>query len=51
LPAAGSAGTLRIVDDEAVTIVMTLLADIRTDVRKIREEVVDDDGEEEEEDR
>ncbi len=36
--------------DEAVTIVMTLLADIRVDVRRIQEELVSDDGEEEEED-
>jgi hypothetical protein len=38
------------VDEEAVKIVMTTLADIREDVRRIRKELVDDDGEEEEED-
>jgi hypothetical protein len=38
------------VDKEAVTIVMTILADIREDVKRIRRELVDDDGEEEEED-
>jgi hypothetical protein len=37
------------VDEEAVRIVMTILADIREDVKRIRREVVDD-GEEEEED-
>jgi hypothetical protein len=35
------------VDKEAVTIVMTILADIREDVKRIRRELVDDDGEEE----
>jgi hypothetical protein len=38
------------VDDEDVTIVMTILGDIREDVRRIREELVEDDGQEEEED-
>jgi hypothetical protein len=37
-------------DDEAVDIIMMTLADIRADVRKIRKEIVDDDGGEEEED-
>ena len=36
-------------DDEAVEIVMTILADIRADVIKIRREIVEDNGEEEEE--
>jgi hypothetical protein len=38
------------VDDEAVEIVMTILADIRAAVILIRREIVEDDGEEEEED-
>jgi hypothetical protein len=38
------------VDAEVETIVMTILADIREDVSRIRKELVDDDGEEEEED-
>jgi hypothetical protein len=38
------------VDEEQVTIALTILADIRADIRRIREELVDDDGEEEEED-
>ena len=33
-----------------MTLVMTILADIRADVSRIRKELVDDDGEEEEED-
>jgi hypothetical protein len=37
------------VDDEAVKIVMTILADIRAEVIRIRRELVEDDGEEEEE--
>ena len=37
-------------DGEVEKIVMTILADIREDVRRIREELVEDDGEEEEED-
>lgn len=37
-------------DEEIQRIVMTILADIREDVRMIREELVEDDGEEEEED-
>ena len=37
-------------DEEVAKIVMTTLADIRSDVRKIRKEIVDNDGEEEEED-
>ena len=36
-------------DDGDATIVMTILADIREDVRRIREEPVEDDGQEEEE--
>jgi len=39
-----------LVDEEIQRIVMTILADIREDVRMIREELVEDDGEEEEED-
>jgi hypothetical protein len=38
------------VDEEATKIIMTTLADIREDVRRIREEIVEDDGEEEAED-
>ena len=34
-------------DDEALDIIMTTLADIRADVREIRKEIVNDDGEEE----
>jgi hypothetical protein len=38
-------------DEQAVArIVMTILADIREDVRAIRRELVDDDGEEEADD-
>jgi len=37
------------VDDEAVNIIMTTLADIRAGVRLIRQEIVDDGEEEEEE--
>jgi hypothetical protein len=37
-------------DDRDVTIALTILADIREDVRRIRKELVEDDGEEEEED-
>jgi hypothetical protein len=37
-------------DDEVAQIIMTTLADVRADVRKIRKEIVEDDGEEEEED-
>ena len=36
-------------DDEAVEIVMTILADIRAEVTRIRREIVEDDREEEEE--
>ena len=39
-----------VVDKEIVEIVMTILADIREDVSRIRQELVEDDGEEEEED-
>jgi hypothetical protein len=34
-------------DDEVAQIIMTTLADVRADVRKIRKEIVEDDGEEE----
>ena len=34
-------------DDEAVEIIMTTLADIRADVQKIRKEIVEENGEEE----
>jgi hypothetical protein len=34
-------------DDEALDIIMTTLADIRADVTRIRKEIVEDDGEEE----
>ncbi len=34
-------------DDEAVNIIMTTLADIRADVQKIRKEIVEENGEEE----
>ena len=37
-------------NDEDVTLALTILADIRADMRAIRKEIVDDDGEEEEED-
>jgi len=37
-------------DEQATKIIMTTLADIREDVRQIRKEIADDDGEEEEED-
>jgi len=37
------------VEDEAIEIVMTILADIRAEVTRIRKEIVEDDGEEEEE--
>ena len=36
-------------DEELVEIALTILADIREDLRRIRKEIVDDDGEEEEE--
>jgi hypothetical protein len=38
------------VDEEVEKIIMTTLADIRADVRRIRREIVEDDGQEEEED-
>ena len=34
-------------DDEAVNIIMTTLADIRADVQKFRKEIVEENGEEE----
>ena len=34
-------------DDEAVKIIMTTLADIRADVQKFRKEIVEENGEEE----
>jgi hypothetical protein len=36
------------VDPFDVELVLTMLGDIRNDVRRIRKEIVDDDGEEEE---
>jgi hypothetical protein len=51
LSASGHRGTIRVVDDEAVEIVITVLADFRAEVTRIRKETVEDDGEEEEEGR
>jgi hypothetical protein len=38
------------VESEDVELILMILADIRADVRAIREELVEDNGEEEEED-
>jgi hypothetical protein len=38
------------VDEGQITLALTILADIREDVRRIRRELTDDDGEETEED-
>jgi hypothetical protein len=46
----GARHNFSVLDEEVERIVMTILADIREDVSRIRRELVEDNGEEEEED-
>jgi hypothetical protein len=49
-PSRGSGGTVTWWDEEEIRLVLTILADTRSEVGPIRRELADDDGEEEEED-